>query len=245
MRQRLDALQRQKVCRQQLLQCRRCALQPTCRGCAALRRGALRRGAASSAAAPCKCLLNSCACRSTHVLQADAQAQLAEQQGRRQRAAQRAARLLKQAQAATGKLAAGASVEAVVADVQLATVKEGTRGLLEALRAAAAELPELNLLQRVEAEAGGRLPAEASRPGSAAGSPLGAARAQSSCASLPGRGSPSPGSRPGTGLSAAGRRNPAAGRPGSCAGSARSATARGGGSPAPKAPAVQTMQLQL
>lgn len=177
------------------------------------------------------------------MLQADAQAQLAEQQERRQRASQRATRLLKQAQAAAGKLPPGVSAEALVADVQLSTVKEGTWGLLEALRAAAAELPGLNLLQRVEAEAGVRLPAEASRPGSAA--PLGAARSKGSCASVPGRGSPSRGSRPGTGLSAAGQRSQAqASRPGSCAGSVRSTAARGGGSPA-KAPAVQTVQLQL
>lgn len=58
--------------------------------------------------------------------QAEAQAQLAEQLERRERAAQRAARLLKQLQAkgpAACKLPAGVSLEALAADVRLAQVR--------------------------------------------------------------------------------------------------------------------------
>lgn len=61
----------------------------------------------------------------TQCVQAEAQAQLAEQLQRRQRAAQRATRLLKQLQAkgpAGCKLPAGMTLEALAADVQLAQV---------------------------------------------------------------------------------------------------------------------------
>lgn len=57
---------------------------------------------------------------------ADARQQLAEQVQRQQRAAQRSARLLKQLQAGGGdKLPAGATVEALAADVRLAQVGSG------------------------------------------------------------------------------------------------------------------------
>lgn len=61
----------------------------------------------------------------TQYAQVEAQAQLAEQLQRRQRAAQRATRLLKQLQAkgpAGCKLPAGMTVESLAADVQLVQV---------------------------------------------------------------------------------------------------------------------------
>jgi hypothetical protein len=165
------------------------------------------------------------------VLQAEAAQQLAGQVERRQRAAQRAARLAKQLQAAAGgaasKLPPGVSLAALVADMQLAQVKEGTTGMLEALRAVAAEHPHLSLLQRVESQAGVKLEATAgdSRPGSAAAPP----RTQCSSASL--------------------RGSPCGSRPGSCAGRASlPATARGSPAPAApvgKSPGVRTVELQL
>lgn len=123
-------------------------------------------------------------------------------------------------------------------------VKEATRGMVEALRAAAAEHPHLNLVQRVEREAGVKLAGEASRPGSAASA---APAAHSLCRSPAGRASAG-GSRPGSGassrLAAGAARSPVASRPGSCA-SARSAAGAGvRGSPA-RAPSVVSMQLQL
>ncbi len=134
-------------------------------------------------------------------------------------------------------------------------VKEATRGMLEALQSVAAEHPQLNLLQRVESEAGVKLPAAeascASRPSSAAPS------ARSGLCGSPSRG----GSRPASGArgtpvrlagcrspSAASARSPGGSRPGSCAGSVRSAAAAGvaAGSPgSARSPAVQTVQLQL
>lgn len=187
-------------------------------------------------------------------LQAEAQQQLAEQRERRARAAQRCARLLKQlqAQGAAAKLPAGLSLEALAADVHLAQLKEATKGMLEALRAAAAQHPELNLLQRAECEAGMKLPAvtsEGSRPGSAARSVCSAAGASSR--PLSGRSSPGVASRPQSGAAAcrlstaaAGRGcSPGSSRPGS-SGSVRSGASQRGGSPA-KSASVQTVQLQL
>ena len=180
--------------------------------------------------------------------QADAQAQLAEQAERQGRAAARAARLRKQAEAkgpAGCGLPPGVGLEALAADVQLAQVREATRGMVEALRGVAAEHPALNLVQRVEAEAGVRLPAgqdSGSRPGSAA-----AAARLCSGGSSSGRGSPCS-SRLGTGAAAAAAaRSPARSRPGSCAGSVRSAASSvaARGSPSAKSPAVQTIALQL
>lgn len=126
--------------------------------------------------------------------------------------------------------------------------------MLEALRAVAAEHPELSLLQRVESAAGVKLPAAeascGSRPGSAAPS------ARSGLCGSPSRGGSRPASSAG---GAAGRlsvcrspgaaaRSPVGSRPGSCAGSVRSAAAAGvpAGSPgSARSPAVQTVQLQL
>jgi hypothetical protein len=162
-----------------------------------------------------------------NLLQAEAAQQLAGQVERRQRAAQRAAKLAKQLQAAAGgaasKLPPGLGFEALVADMQLAQVREGTKGMLEALRAVAAEHPQL----RVEIQAGLKLEAAAggSRPGSAAAPP----RSQCSIVSL--RGSTC-GSRPG---SSTGR-------------ASLPATARGSPGPAAhasKSPGVRTVELQL
>ncbi|EFN56849.1 hypothetical protein CHLNCDRAFT_144442 [Chlorella variabilis] len=184
---------------------------------------------------------------------AEAEQQLRDQRQRRQRAAQRAAKLQGQAvaaaRAAGGGPPAGMPAEALVADVQLAQVKAATRGMLEALGAAAAEHPDLNLLARVEAEAGVKVAGEPSRPGSAS--------ARSLCSAVSSARSPG-GSRPGSAPRAEGGSRLAAAaagtaarspggsgsRPGSsCAGSLRSA-ASARGSPA-KAPAVQTIQLSL
>lgn len=166
-----------------------------------------------------------------NLLQAEAAQQLAGQVERRHRAAQRAAKLAKQLQAAAGgaasKLPPGLGFEALVADMQLAQVREGTKGMLEALRAVAAEHPQLSLLQRVEIQAGLKLEAAAggSHPGSAAAPP----RSQCSIVSL--RGSTC-GSRPG---SSTGR-------------ASLPATARGSPGPAAhasKSPGVRTVELQL
>lgn len=134
-----------------------------------------------------------------------------------------------------------------------AQVKEATRGMLEALRAVAAEHPQLALLQRVESEAGVKLPAAeascASRPGSAAPS------ARSGLCGSPSRGGSRPASSAG-GASArlavcripAAARSPGGSRPGSCAGSSVRSAAAGaaaGSLGSARSPAVQTVQLQL
>lgn len=178
------------------------------------------------------------------LLQAEAQQQLEVQRQRQQRAQQRAERLLKQVQAkgAAGcKLPEGLTLEGLAADVQLALVKEATRGMVEALRGAAEQHPHLSLVRRVEAEAGIKLaPAgePASRPGSGGGGGVAAVRS-SLCRSPAGslRGSPA-GSRPGSAASVAG--SPlAAGRSGACVGGRASRC-----SPV-KAPAVVDVALQL
>lgn len=194
------------------------------------------------------------------VLQAELQEQLQEQQERRQRAAQRASRLLRQLQAkGSVQLPGGLSLESVLADVQLSQLREATKGMLEALRALAAEHPELELVQPLEAAAGvklgaaGACDAPASRPGSAARSMSGsgggaAAAGDSSVKAGPHIGSPA-GSQPGLGrcatpdraLTEAGCSRPGSSRPVSRGGSSRSAR----GSTPTKSPTVKNMQLQL
>lgn len=140
--------------------------------------------------------------------------------------------------AAACKLPPGVSLEAIEADVQLAQVREATRGIVEALRGVAADHPELNLLQRVECEARVKLPAaDARRPGSAAST----AATRSLCSTPSGRCSPGS-SRPGTGGATAGR-SPSRPSAGSVWSEAAAAVRR---SPAAaKSPAVQTVTLQL
>lgn len=154
------------------------------------------------------------------------------------------------------QLPGGLSLEALLADVQLGQVKEATKAMMEALRALAAEHPELGVAQRLEAEAGVRLAGGAScdassgsRPGSAARSMCGGgstARVASAAGSRPGSGrclTPSASSRmaapasPSTRLAASTSGRPASSSSVRSVGSAR-------GSPV-KAPSVQTMQLQL
>lgn len=119
--------------------------------------------------------------------------------------------------------AGAASLADVEADVALALLREGIKGLVEALRAVDAEHADLKVLHRVEAGAGFRLAAEGSgAPGSAgrAGSrPASAVRSASGSV----RGSPS--------------------RPASSAGA--SVARSGGATPKPASPAVCMMQLRL
>jgi hypothetical protein len=139
----------------------------------------------------------------------------------------------------SGGLPAWLSPEALVADVQLSQVRAATRCMLEALAAAAAEHQQLNLLQRVEAEAGVKVAAEASWPGSAA-SRSSSTAPQSRCSLA--------GSRPcsAAGSSAKVSVGKARGslRPSSRAGSSCSGRSAHGGSPV-KAPSLSTVQLQL
>lgn len=190
------------------------------------------------------------------MLQAELQGQVREQQERRQRAEQRASRLLRQLQAkGTGQLPGGLSLEGLMADVQLRQVKEATKGMLEALRSLAAEHPGMGLAERLEAAAGIKLGASScntsdsrpSRPGSAASSLCGSGSGSvPSCARL---GSPA-GSRPGSGrCSTPGRAavlgassRPGSGRPGSCGGSMRSLGSTRSGT---QSQSVLNMQLQL
>eukprot|EP00887_Chlorella_sp_A99_P001108 scaffold14.g1108.t1 len=129
-----------------------------------------------------------------------------------------------------------ASLAYVEADVALALLRESTKGMVDALRALAAEHPELQVVQRIEAAAGVKLSAEGSaRLGCAAdggsransvwgGSRPGTAARSSAAASARGSGSPS---RPGSSAS-------------SCIAAATSRSAGSGASPAAK-----TVQLQL
>ncbi|KAL4443384.1 hypothetical protein ABPG75_011121 [Micractinium tetrahymenae] len=199
---------------------------------------------------------------------AELRQQVQEQQERRHRAAQRAARLLRQLQAkgpqGALQLLGGLSLEGLLADVQLGQVKEATKGMLEALRALAAEHPEFDLAQRMEAAAGVKLGAAGacealtSRPGSAARSLCGGgtvvAGSGNSAQASARLGSPA-GSRPGSGrcitpgragaAAAAANSRPGSSRPGSCAGASARSLGSARGSAPTKSPAVQTMQLQL
>lgn len=172
-----------------------------------------------------------------------------EQLERRQRAAQRAAKMQRQALLG-GSSVAGNQAGTVlpvppallVADVQLAQVKTATKGMVEALVVVAGQHTELQLLQRIEAETGVRLGSTpgSSRPGSAASRGMSAAcgssTACSSAAGTPVSSRPSSAARCEPGLSGGSRRS----RPGSSCSSGRLAR----GSLAKQA-SVQTVQLQL
>lgn len=153
-------------------------------------------------------------------------------------------------------LPGGLTLEALLADVQLGQVKEATKGLMEALRAVAAENPELGLAERLEAVAGVKLAAVgasdallSSRPSSAAvrGGACSGSRAGSAVGSRPGSGRCGTPLAPGKAVSAAGLAGPGSrpgSRPSSCSGSLRSVASARQASPT-KTPSVQTMQLQL